>query len=130
MRRAKGITPGQFALAWLLNNRLVTSPIVGPRTLEQMQDYLGALRYRFTAEDEALVDRLVVTGHPSTPGYNDPAYPIEGRIPRSGSGVLGLRLPVRLYAAASCLQRSLADAVREGARPKGCDPCPWADRRG
>jgi aryl-alcohol dehydrogenase-like predicted oxidoreductase len=82
---AKGITPGQFALAWLLNNRLVTSPIVGPRTLEQMQDYLGALRYRFTAEDEALVDRLVVTGHPSTPGYNDPAYPIEGRIPRSGS---------------------------------------------
>ena len=82
---AKGITPGQFALAWLLNNRLVTSPIVGPRTLEQMQDYLGALCYRFTAEDEALVDRLVVTGHPSTPGYNDPAYPIEGRIPRSGS---------------------------------------------
>ena len=47
-------------------------------------DYLGALDYRFTAEDEALVDSLVVTGHPSTPGYNDPAYPIEGRVPRTG----------------------------------------------
>ncbi len=82
--QARGITPGQFALAWVLNNRLVTSPIVGPRTLEQMQDYLGALNYRFTPEDEALVDRLVVTGHPSTPGYNDPAYPIEGRVPRTG----------------------------------------------
>ena len=81
---ARGITPGQFALAWVLNNRLVTSPIVGPRTLEQMQDYLSALNYRFTPEDEALVDRLVVTGHPSTPGYNDPAYPIEGRVPRTG----------------------------------------------
>jgi aryl-alcohol dehydrogenase-like predicted oxidoreductase len=80
----RGITPGQFALAWLLNNRLVTAPIVGPRTLEQMRDYLGALGYRFTAEDEALVDSLVVTGHPSTPGYNDPAYPIEGRVPRTG----------------------------------------------
>ena len=31
------------------------------------------------AEDEALVDRLVAPGHPSTPGYNDPAYPLEGR---------------------------------------------------
>jgi hypothetical protein len=35
------------------------------------------------AQDEALVDRLVAPGHPSTPGYNDPAYPLEGRVPRS-----------------------------------------------
>jgi len=27
-----------------------------------------------------------VTGHPSTPGYNDPQYPIEGRVPRTGGG--------------------------------------------
>jgi len=80
---ARGIKPGQFAVAWVLNNRLVTGVIAGPRTEEQWQDYLGALDYRFTAEDEALVDRLVPTGHPSTPGYNDPAYPIEGRVPRT-----------------------------------------------
>ena len=55
--------------------------IVGPRTEAHLEDYLAALAYRFTAEDEALVDALVVTGHPSTPGYNDPQYPIEGRIP-------------------------------------------------
>jgi len=78
---AKGCTPGQFALAWLLNNRLVTSPIVGPRTIDQMTDYLGALAVTLTREDEALVDSLVTAGHPSTPGYNDPAYPIEGRVP-------------------------------------------------
>ena len=29
-----------------------------------------------------MVDELVSPGHPSTPGYNDPAYPIEGRVPR------------------------------------------------
>jgi aryl-alcohol dehydrogenase-like predicted oxidoreductase len=81
---SRGITAGQFALAWLLNNRLVTSPIAGPRTMEQWTEYLGALGYRFTAQDEALVDGLVTTGHPSTPGYNDPAYPIEGRVSRSG----------------------------------------------
>ena len=80
----QGCTPGQFAVAWVLNNTLVTSPIVGPRTSEQMQDYLGAIDVAFSTEDEALVDSLVTTGHSSTPGYNDPAYPIEGRRPRSG----------------------------------------------
>ena len=81
---ARGITAGQFASAWVLNNRLITAVIAGPRTEEQWQDYLGALAYRFTPEDEALVDSLVAVGHPSTPGYNDPAYPIEGRLPTNG----------------------------------------------
>jgi aryl-alcohol dehydrogenase-like predicted oxidoreductase len=75
----RGITAGQFAVAWVLNNRLISAVIGGPRTEAQWRDYLGALDYRFTAEDEALIDRLVAPGHPSTPGYNDPAYPIEGR---------------------------------------------------
>ncbi|SDR62769.1 aryl-alcohol dehydrogenase (NADP+) [Rhizobiales bacterium GAS191] len=79
----RGITTGAFAVAWLLNNRHVTSVIAGPRTQEQWEDYPKALDYRFTAKDESLIDRLVVSGHPSTPGYNDPAYPIEGRPTRS-----------------------------------------------
>jgi len=82
--RGRGITPGQFAFAWVLNNALVTGAIGGPRTLEQWDDYMGALDYRFTKEDEALVDRLVTPGHASTPGYNDPAYPLEGRVSRAG----------------------------------------------
>jgi aryl-alcohol dehydrogenase-like predicted oxidoreductase len=81
--KARGITPSQFAIAWLLNNKLVTCPIAGPRTEAQWEDYQGGLTYGFTAEDEALVDRLVPPGHPSTPGYNDPAYPLEGRITRT-----------------------------------------------
>ena len=76
---ARGMTAGQFAVNWVLNNRAVTAALAGPRTLAQWQDYLGALEHAFNAEDEALIDDLVVTGHPSTPGYNDPAYPIEGR---------------------------------------------------
>jgi aryl-alcohol dehydrogenase-like predicted oxidoreductase len=80
---ARGMTLGQFAVNWVLNNRLVTAAIAGPRTQEQWADYLGALDHRFTAEDEALVDGLVAAGHPSTPGYNDPQYPIEGRLART-----------------------------------------------
>jgi len=80
---SRGISPSQFATAWVLNNRYITGTIAGPRTEAHLDDYLGALAYRFTAEDEALVDSLVSPGHPSTPGYNDPAYPIEGRPTRT-----------------------------------------------
>lgn len=80
---ARGMTAGQFALLWVLNNGFVSSAIAGPRTEEQWNDYIGALAHDFSAEDEALIDRLVTTGHPSTPGYNDPAYPIEGRAART-----------------------------------------------
>ncbi|MBE0621136.1 MAG: aldo/keto reductase [Burkholderiales bacterium] len=75
----RGMTAGQFALNWVLNNRIVTSVLAGPRTFEQWTEYLGALDHAFTAEDEALVDSMVKSGHPSTPGYNDPKYPLTGR---------------------------------------------------
>jgi aryl-alcohol dehydrogenase (NADP+) len=81
---ARGTSAGKFAVAWVLNNRFVTAVIGGPRTEEQWDDYLDAHSYEFSAEDEAFVDGLVTTGHPSTPGYNDPAYPIQGRSPRTG----------------------------------------------
>jgi aryl-alcohol dehydrogenase-like predicted oxidoreductase len=80
--RERGVAPAAFAMAWVLNNRLVTAAVAGPRTEEQWGAYGEALGLRLTAEDEALVDRLVSPGHPSTPGYNDPQYPIEGRLPR------------------------------------------------
>ncbi|HET7548750.1 MAG TPA: aldo/keto reductase [Usitatibacter sp.] len=80
---AKGVSAAHFAINWVLNNRIVTSVIGGPRTLEQWQDYVAAIGRPFDAEDEAFVDGLVKVGHPSTPGYNDPSYPIRGRVPRS-----------------------------------------------
>jgi aryl-alcohol dehydrogenase-like predicted oxidoreductase len=82
---ARGMTTAQFAVNWVLNNKIVTSAIVGPRTMAQWQEYAGALDKTFTAEDEALIDSLVAPGHPSTPGYNDPGYRIEGRISRVGA---------------------------------------------
>jgi aryl-alcohol dehydrogenase-like predicted oxidoreductase len=80
--QSRGTTAVHFALAWVLHNRLITGVVAGPRTLEQWQGYVDGLAYQFTAEDEAFVDSLVPPGHPSTPGYTDPAYPIEGRVVR------------------------------------------------
>jgi aryl-alcohol dehydrogenase-like predicted oxidoreductase len=75
----RGVTLAQFATAWVLANDAVSSVIAGPRTLAQWQDYLPALDYRPDADDEALVDSLVPPGHPSTPGFSDPAYPLHPR---------------------------------------------------
>jgi aryl-alcohol dehydrogenase-like predicted oxidoreductase len=63
----------------VLAHKSVSAVIAGPRTLAQWRDYLGALDCAVSAEDESLVDSLVAPGHPSTPGYNDPAYPLDGR---------------------------------------------------
>ena len=78
--KSKGITPGQFATAWVLANRIVDSVIGGPRTLAQWEEYYGALDYRLDGHDEELVDSLVLPGHPSTPGFSDPQYPFFGRL--------------------------------------------------
>jgi aryl-alcohol dehydrogenase-like predicted oxidoreductase len=77
--QARGVTLAQFATAWVLAHQSVSSVIAGPRTLTQWKDYAPALEYRLTPEDEALVDQLVAPGHPSTPGYTDPAYPLYAR---------------------------------------------------
>jgi aryl-alcohol dehydrogenase-like predicted oxidoreductase len=77
--QAKGTTLPVLASAWVLANQAISSVIAGPRTLAQWQDYLPALDYAWTDEDEALVDSLVPAGHPSTPGYTDPAYPLQPR---------------------------------------------------
>ena len=76
---ATGRTPTQFALAWQWANRIVSSVIAGPRTLAQWKDYVAAVGTAWSDADEALVDSLVRPGHPSTPGYSDPNYPIFGR---------------------------------------------------
>jgi aryl-alcohol dehydrogenase-like predicted oxidoreductase len=75
----RGTNSVAFALAWVLKNRLVSATIAGPRTEAQWDGYLDALKLELGAEDEQLVDSLVAPGHASTPGYSDPAYPIEGR---------------------------------------------------
>jgi aryl-alcohol dehydrogenase (NADP+) len=87
---AAGVSPVHWAVAWVLNNKAVSSIIAGPRTFEQWTSYFGALDYAWTKEDEALADRLVVTGHASTPSYNDPQIsrggPVSGhRVRRHSS---------------------------------------------
>lgn len=51
-----GYSISQIALAWLLSNPLITSPIIGPRTLEQLKDNLGAVGLRLSSEEKQALD--------------------------------------------------------------------------
>jgi len=58
----KGVSLARFANAWALSNPAVTSVIIGPRTMEQLEDSLGVLDVEITQEDREVVDRLVPPG--------------------------------------------------------------------
>ena len=75
----KGVGSSQFALAWCLANPIITSVIVGPRTMEQFDDNLGCLDVDVTDDDEGFIDGLVPPGEHSGFGFQDTAYPITGR---------------------------------------------------
>ena len=72
-------TLAQFALAWTLANPTITSVIIGPKSLEQLEDNLDCLDCKISPEDEAAVDQLVPPGEHTGKGYNDPMYPVLGR---------------------------------------------------
>ena len=77
--QSRNIAASQFAIAWCLANRNITSTIIGPRTLKQFQDNLAALDVEILPDDEQLVDNLVPPGEHSGHGFQDPAFPVEGR---------------------------------------------------
>ncbi len=80
--RERGMTPVHFAVNWQLANAHITSVLVGPKTVDQMREYLGAFDHGFDAHDSAFVDSLVPPGGASTRGYYDPEYPLRGRVHR------------------------------------------------
>jgi aryl-alcohol dehydrogenase-like predicted oxidoreductase len=54
----KGKSISQVALAWLLSDPIITSPIIGPRNLEQLADNLGAAGLRLTPEEKSNLDSV------------------------------------------------------------------------
>jgi aryl-alcohol dehydrogenase-like predicted oxidoreductase len=69
LAQAKSCTLSQLALAWCMQQPGITSPIIGPRTMEQLEDNLGALEVTLTAEDRATIDGLVPPGRMASPFY-------------------------------------------------------------
>jgi aryl-alcohol dehydrogenase-like predicted oxidoreductase len=66
----KGCTPSQLALAWNAQQAGVAAPIIGPRTMEQLIDNLGALEVGITAEDCERIDGVAAPKSASMPYYD------------------------------------------------------------
>ena len=56
--RDHGKTPGQLALCWCKDQPGITAPIVGPRTLEQLQELLPVLDMTLSEAERAACDAL------------------------------------------------------------------------
>lgn len=66
----KGCTPGQLALAWVLARGDDVVPIPGTKRLAYLDDNLGALNVRLSADDLAAIDAILPAG--STAGERYP----------------------------------------------------------
>ncbi len=58
LARKHGLTPTQLALAWVVRRWYVASTIIGATTLEQLEENLGCLDVKLTAELEAAVETI------------------------------------------------------------------------
>jgi len=68
--KERGVPFSHFALAWCAAMPGVTSPIIGPRTLDQLEDNLKAIEVKITPEDMAKVDSIVPRGGMVSPYYD------------------------------------------------------------
>ncbi|SSF11094.1 oxidoreductase [Klebsiella pneumoniae] len=53
-----GETPSDVALAWLLQNPVVTAPLIGPRTVEQLQQALHATTVTLSDDTMSCLDEI------------------------------------------------------------------------
>ena len=76
----KGVPVSQLALAWCAAQPGVTSPIIGPRTMEQLEDNLGALAVEITDEDRRRIDEIIPPGRMVSPFYEADFGPHPHRV--------------------------------------------------
>ena len=63
-------TPAHVALAWLLHQKAVTAPIIGPRTMEQLEGALRALEIKLSPETLGQLDEIFPgPGKPAPEAY-------------------------------------------------------------
>jgi aryl-alcohol dehydrogenase-like predicted oxidoreductase len=59
----------QLAVAWVLQQPGITSPIIGPRTMDQLVEFLGAPSVTLDQSDREQIDQLVPPGGMVSPFY-------------------------------------------------------------
>lgn len=68
--KKRKVEPAGFAVAWVAAQAGVTSPIIGPRTMEQLDTYLESAEIEITPEDREAMDALFPPGTHLSEYYN------------------------------------------------------------
>jgi 1-deoxyxylulose-5-phosphate synthase len=63
MAKERGITTAQYALLWCMLQPGITSPIVGPRTMKHIEDFLPVMEMSLSEDEMKQVDELVHPGN-------------------------------------------------------------------
>jgi len=75
LAQPRNLTLAQYSLAWVRQQPGVTSTIIGPRTVEQLETYLSTSELRFTPEELKMIDELVPPGSKTSPYYELESVP-------------------------------------------------------
>jgi aryl-alcohol dehydrogenase-like predicted oxidoreductase len=62
LAREAGIDPARLAIAWLMHQPAVVAPLIGPRTVEQLENLLPVMEMSITAEIAAACDAICPPG--------------------------------------------------------------------
>jgi 1-deoxyxylulose-5-phosphate synthase len=74
LARERGKSPGQLGLLWCKDQPGVTSPIIGPRTLEQLEDLLPVLEMSLSDDERVACDALNPPGSAVVNFHNTAAW--------------------------------------------------------
>ena len=74
-----GKSLSQIAVNWVISNPIVTSAVIGPRSIEQYEDNLGSIGWDMGPELNSSIDALIPPGEHVGFGFNDPLNPVMGR---------------------------------------------------
>jgi aryl-alcohol dehydrogenase-like predicted oxidoreductase len=67
--RAHGVPPSQIALAWLLRNPVISSPIIGATKPQHLEDAVGSLSVKLSDEEVVRLEELYQP-HPPTEAFS------------------------------------------------------------
>ncbi|KAG0239082.1 hypothetical protein BGW41_007925 [Actinomortierella wolfii] len=79
-------TPAQVAVNWTMQKPGITSPLIGARTLEQLEDNLGALEFTLTQDQMARLDEV----------SNPKTWPFPHDVVRSLETFIGIGMDIEM----------------------------------
>jgi aryl-alcohol dehydrogenase-like predicted oxidoreductase len=80
LARERGLTSSQLALLWVKDQPGITAPIVGPRTMAQLDDALGILGRSLDVDARTACDELVHPGNAVSDFHNTTGW-IKSTVP-------------------------------------------------